>query len=128
MRSKTQDQKKPKEIVEKSKKRAVSQRSGGEPHMSGVHRTVYSERSATEYSQTVWTMVGSNGRLLQTSMIGWRGQGTGHVRCAPDCPVRPMTKAVAFLPNGYNWGGGYLYPSNRPFEGVGDQATYQHIL
>jgi hypothetical protein len=30
--------------------------------------------------------------------------------------------------SGYNWGEGYLYPFNRAFEGVGAQATYQHML
>jgi hypothetical protein len=40
----------------------------------------------------------------------------------------PKTEATDFLSNGYNWGGGYLYPSNRPFEGVGAQTTYQHML
>jgi hypothetical protein len=75
----------------------------------------------------VCTGQSGNGQLLQTSTIDWRGQGTGHVRCASDCLVRPTTDAAAFLSNGYNWGGGYIYPFNRLFEGVGAQATYQDI-
>jgi hypothetical protein len=47
---------------------------------------------------TVWAMVGSNDRLLQTSTVDWRGQGTRHVMCAPDCLVRPTTKQSAFRP------------------------------
>jgi hypothetical protein len=39
----TQDQKKPKKIVNKSKKWAANQVSGGASNMSGVHRIVYSE-------------------------------------------------------------------------------------
>jgi hypothetical protein len=110
---------------------AVSQRSDGAPdseqYLSGVQLDSLSRESATRDSRGCSTGQSGNGQLLQTSTIGWRGQGTGHVRCASDCPVRPTTDAAAFLSNGYNWGGGYIYPFNRVFEGVGAQATYQDI-
>jgi hypothetical protein len=48
--------------------------------------------------RTVWPTIGSNGRLLQTSTVGSRGQGIRHIRCAPDCPVRSMTEQSAFWP------------------------------
>jgi hypothetical protein len=75
----------------------------------------------SDVHRTVWAMVGSNGRLLQTSTVDWRGQGTG-------LSGAPVDIAVRFLSNDYNCGGGYKYPANQPFEGVGAQATYQDIL
>jgi hypothetical protein len=54
-------------------------------------------------------------------MVGWRGQGIGHVRSPDD-------RAVNILSNNYNCGEGYKYSTNRSFEGVGVQATYQYML
>jgi hypothetical protein len=50
--SKTQDKKKLKKIVKKSKKWAVSQHCGGASDMFGVHRTVSAE-SSTELDSWV---------------------------------------------------------------------------
>jgi hypothetical protein len=58
----------------------------------------------------------------------YRHQRSANVARAPDCPVRPIVEATVFLSNNYNWRGGYLYPSNRPFECVGAQETYQKML
>jgi hypothetical protein len=93
--------------------------SGCSTRLFGVHRAV-------------WVTVGSNSRLLQTPMVDWCGQGTGqwtvHVWCAPDCQVRSSTKSYCFCPTAIIIGGGYKYPPNRPFQGVGAQATYQGIV
>jgi hypothetical protein len=70
--------------VRKSKNTAVGQLSGSAPDMSGVHRTVYVERSATEDSQALYHRTVqcapdslANGRLLQTSTVSRHGQGIG---------------------------------------------------
>ena len=47
------------------------------------------------------------------------------VRCTPDCPV--CRREQQLFSNGYNCVGGYKYTPNRPFQGVGAQATYQGI-
>jgi hypothetical protein len=77
------------------------------------------------------TTVGSNGRLLQASMVGWRGV---HRTLHSGCPVVHRTvrctrrqKAAAFCPTASLVIGGYKYHPNRPFSGVGAQATYQGI-
>jgi hypothetical protein len=65
---------------------------------------------------------------LLTLTVGWRGGAPDKEQClsggAPDCPVRPLP--IAF-PNGYKMVGGYKYHPNRPFPGVGAQATFQVI-
>jgi hypothetical protein len=43
-----------------------------------------------------------------------------------DCPV--CRREQQLFSNGYNCVGGYKYTPNRPFSGVGAQATYQAIL
>jgi hypothetical protein len=75
--------------------------------------------------QIQWsTDTNPNGRLM------WPGPQT--VNSA--CPVRtgvsdaPVDGKLVLLSNDYNCGGGYEYPPNRPFEGVGPQETYQGIL
>jgi hypothetical protein len=65
----------------------------------------------------------ANGRIQRSTATDLNGRLTWS-----GCPVRPTIEATTFLSNGYNWRGAYLYPSNRPFEGVGAQATYQHML
>jgi hypothetical protein len=141
-KSKTQDQKSPIKRLKKTRK--VQSASALVVHqtswcvatgLSGVHRTTCVESSANGLPEAGAPDYLANNRqhLYQTVdcsslTVGWRGQGTGHVRCALDCPVRPTTETVSFLSNKYIWGGGYLYPSNRPFESVGSQGTYQRRL
>jgi hypothetical protein len=82
------------------------------------HRAVCAERPATRRSRAVapdnLATVGSNGRLLQTPTIDWRGQSTEqwtvHVRCALDCLVRPSTETTTFCPTSIIEGEGYKYP------------------
>jgi hypothetical protein len=76
------------------------------------------------------TTVGSNGRLLQAPTVGWRGV---HRTLHSVCPVVHRTgctrrqKAAALCPMSSLGIGGYKYHPNRPFSGVGAQATYQGI-
>jgi hypothetical protein len=70
----------PKESAKKSKKRAVSQRTGGAPDCPVGHQAVYAERPTTGalelWHQTIrcapdsLATVGSNSRLTQTSTVG----------------------------------------------------------
>jgi hypothetical protein len=100
------------------------------------HRAVYTERAATRRSWAVapdclgnvWIQlsiaIDNNDRLM------W----LGHQIVNNGCPVctglsgAPNDRRSIFLSNGYNCGGGYKYPTNQLFEGVGAQATYQDIL
>jgi hypothetical protein len=73
----------------------------------------------------------SNGRPAQisTDRMTWSAHRTcpvctGHVRCAPDCPVRPSPAAS---PTATFLDGGYKYHPNRPLQGGGVQATFQVI-
>jgi hypothetical protein len=75
--------------------------------------------------------VRSNGRLLQTATVGWRGM---HRTLHSACPVVHRTvrcarqqKAAAFCPTASLGVRGYKYHSNRPFSSVRAQATYQDI-
>ena len=77
--------------------RAEDQRGTG---LSGVHRTVRC------HMRTKPPTVDQ----LQSQRIGCRGWGTGHVRCAPDCPVRPSTSSFS---NGYKIGW-WLYIPPQP--------------
>jgi hypothetical protein len=95
---------------------------GGAPDCPGGapdsrHRTVRCTR------QTV--TVGSNGRLLQTPTVGWRGvQRTLHNAC----PVVPRTvRCTRCCPTTSLGIGGYKYHPNRSFSSVRAQATYQDI-
>jgi hypothetical protein len=142
----------PKESAKKFKKRVVSQRlvahrtvhntcpvcaglyggTTGQSTQRGTlkgalrlqHRTI----QCTPDSQAT---VGSNGPLLQTPTVGWRGRHRSvnsalsgvHriVRCAH------WQKVVAFCLTARNGVGAYKYHPNRPFQGVEAQATYQGI-
>jgi hypothetical protein len=66
----------------------MARASDSEQCMFGVHRTVRCAR-------VVWVAVGSNGRLLQTLTVGWRGRHRT-VRCAH------RQKVVAFCPTTRN--------------------------
>jgi hypothetical protein len=82
---------------------------------SGVHRTVWA--------------------TLDPTVECYRPQRSANVARAPDmsgvqrtvwCARRQSSQlSVQRL---YFVGGGYKYPTNRAFEGVGAQATYQDIL
>jgi hypothetical protein len=86
----------------------VSQRSSGAPnskqYMSGVHRTVRwdtrtvcTERPTSgalglqhrtiQCAQNTLATNGSNDRLLQTSMVGWRGWAPDSEQCLSGAPV-----------------------------------------
>jgi hypothetical protein len=73
----------------------------------------------------------SNGQLLQTLTASWRGRhrtmnsALSCVHWTVRCAHRQ--KAAAFCPTTIRGVGAYKYHPNRPFQGVGDQATYQGI-
>jgi hypothetical protein len=109
--------------MKKSKKWSVSQRSGGAPD------SLCRELRITGLSGAIALdcLANSRLRLYQRStatylngQVMWLGHRT--------CPMCPTTEATTLLFDGYNWGGDYIYPSNRPFEGVRAQETYKHML
>jgi hypothetical protein len=74
----------------------------------------------SDVHRTIWVTIGSNGRLLQTPTVSWRGQGTEqwtvNVWCAPDYPVRPLTESCYFCSMAIIVGGGYKYPPTGHFK------------
>jgi hypothetical protein len=117
---------KPKEILKKSKKRAVSKRSSSASDClcSGVRDRGLSGIVAPDCP----VCIRQSDQRSAPTVDCYRPQRSTDVARAPDCPVRSMIETTAFLSNGYNSGGGYLYPSHQAFEGVGAHATYQHML
>jgi hypothetical protein len=112
--------KKPKEIVKKSKKRAVSQRSSGAPdsehYLSGVHRTVrcvtgQSEQRGPQPRTLRCCSIGlsgvlGNSQIQQSTAIDLNGRLTwpGHRTCLVCTGLSDALddKAVSFLSNDYD--------------------------
>jgi hypothetical protein len=69
----------------------------------------------------VWAIVGYRSTAIDLNgRLTWPGHRT--------CSVHPMTEQSAFYPTSRIVGEVINTPTNRPFEGVGAQATYKDIL
>jgi hypothetical protein len=79
-------------------------------------RTQGCSTGLTGVHQTVYVTVGSNGRLLQTPTVGWRGRhrivnnALSDVHWTVRCARRQ--KAAAFCPTARNGVGAYKYPNH----------------
>jgi hypothetical protein len=92
--------------------------SGCSTGLSGVH-------------WTIWVMVGSNGRLLQTPMVGWRDRAPDSEQCmsgVPDCPVCPSTGSCCFFPTTIIVEGGFKYPPTGHFKVWEPSNIPRHIV
>jgi hypothetical protein len=80
----------------------------------------------------VWCALDSlgDGRIQWSTAMDPNGRLTWQALDTEQCPVRyaRRQKAAAFCPTARNGIAAYKYHPNRPFQGVGAQATYQGIL